>query len=581
MNNNKNRVLQIYAYLSKKRKNQLWLLLISLLISSFLEAFTLASAIPFITFLASPNIISENRFFNFIKNFFQLNDLTQLFLPITITFCIFIIASTFLRLFNAWFIFFFSEALEVDLNNIILKKNLFQNYNEFSQKNSSTIISMVVDKSASSAAAIASLIKVAANSMVGLAIITTLIIYNWKIALISFSFISIYYLLISSKVKKVLLENSKDVAILEIKRIKVLQEAFGSFRDIVINNTQNIFLDAFNDYQKKCKRKVTRSSFITIFPKYLIEAFTLLMIVIIGYKLSRVSDDLSYITILGTYSYGGLKLLPILQQIYSGWSNYKFKSENFKYILNELKVKEERKYYLPKDYKSKISFKKIEFKNVSFSYENGKNSINILNNINLKIFKGDFVGIYGKTGSGKSTLIDILMGLQSPNKGEILLNNENLYDKNNLFSWRQGISHVPQNIFLKDGTIEDNILFDTRNTQINNYSIREAMEISKIYDFIINSRTGLKTVVGERGIRLSGGQKQRIAIARAIIRMKNFLVLDEATSAIDEATEQSIIESIKDLNKNMTIIMITHREKSLKNCNRIFKVDKGSVIDES
>jgi len=190
------------------------------------------------------------------------------------------------------------------------------------------------------------------------------------------------------------------------------------------------------------------------------------------------------------------------------------------------------------------------------------------------------VGIYGETGSGKSTLLDLLMGLLNADKGSMFFNDIDLYKGNNIFEWRKLIAHVPQDSFLKEGTIEDNIVFNNSKKLVNKNLLITSLKIANIYNFVESLDLGIKTFVGERGIRLSGGQKQRISIARAIYQNKKILVLDEATSALDEKTEKKVINSIRNFNEEITIIMVTHRTKTLSNCNRVFKVINGSIIED-
>lgn len=222
----------------------------------------------------------------------------------------------------------------------------------------------------------------------------------------------------------------------------------------------------------------------------------------------------------------------------------------------------------------------MSLENITFSYEVGNIHKDVLSEVSLLINKGDYVGIYGKTGSGKSTLLDILMGLLKAKEGKIYFNNIDLYSSNNIYSWRDLISHVPQEVFLKEGTIKENIIFDKPQEVIDHEWLIHSAKVAQILSFVRSLEEGFNTRVGERGIRLSGGQKQRISIARAIYSKKKILVLDESTSALDEKTEKLVIDSIRNLNKDLTIIMVTHRLKSLSNCNKVFKVISSKVKQE-
>ena len=223
-----------------------------------------------------------------------------------------------------------------------------------------------------------------------------------------------------------------------------------------------------------------------------------------------------------------------------------------------------------------MSFEKsIEFKNIYFSYDT---SNYILKNINFKINKGEHVGIFGETGSGKSTLLDIIIGLLTPTKGDILIDNLSLYKGNSNFNWTSKIACVSQNIFLKEGTIAENIAFGQSHGEFDLELLNRASKIAQIDEFINQTELGFETNVGERGIRLSGGQRQRISIARAIYKSREILVLDEATSALDNITEEKIIDSIRN-NSNLTILMVTHRLKSLEICDRLFRIKNNQLIE--
>ena len=285
---------------------------------------------------------------------------------------------------------------------------------------------------------------------------------------------------------------------------------------------------------------------------------------------------ISYLPIIGSFIYAFQRLLPLTQQIYAASANYKYKSTVIKDVVNDLEEgKNNKALYLSRQ---KIDFKKdISFKNISFDFNNENK---ILNNLNFTISKGDIVGIYGETGSGKSTLLDIIMGLVSPTRGVINIDKFNISPNNFIFNWTINFSHVPQNIFLKEASIEENIAFGLEPEDIDFDLLVKSAKVAHIYNFIKNTEKGFKTMVGERGILLSGGQRQRIAIARAIYKSRKILVLDEATSALDEITEEKILNSIVNMDKNLTIIMVTHRTSTLKKCSRIFRVIDKKIIEE-
>ena len=201
----------------------------------------------------------------------------------------------------------------------------------------------------------------------------------------------------------------------------------------------------------------------------------------------------------------------------------------------------------------------------------------------MEIFKGQRLGIIGKTGSGKTTISDLMMGLLKPSSGRILVDNINIHDENKpdqIINWRLSISHVPQSIFLSDSTIAENIAFGLEKKMISIPAVIEASKKAQLHDFVESKTEGYNTIIGERGIKLSGGQRQRIGIARALYKKSEILVLDEATSALDNETEVEFINSLKNLNKELTIISIAHRKSTLQNCDRIIELKKGKIIQD-
>ena len=273
-------------------------------------------------------------------------------------------------------------------------------------------------------------------------------------------------------------------------------------------------------------------------------------------------------------------LLPCFQQIFISWSRIKGEIDSIFDVFELIDQKIGHEFDLSKI--PKLNFKKeISFKDLSFKYNENSKSY-VLKNISFKILPGQRIGIIGETGAGKSTLIDLLLGLLTPNEGEILIDGRNIHLEylNNipyLNVWRKAISHVPQNIFLSDDTIENNIKFSPNNQSINKKRLVEVAKQAQLFTFIKSLPNGFNTIVGERGINLSGGQRQRIGIARALYKGSKIIIFDEATNSLDTYTEEALLESIKKLSSDITIIFVTHRLASLSFCDRIFKIKNGNL----
>ena len=568
---------KFFNILNKKRKKQVYLLIILLILNGILESFSVASVVPLLSVIASLNNQSKDTIFSKYIAFFEFNDAFTILLIFTILFCFLIVSSTCLRIFNISFIARLSAKINIDISALIYKNNIYQPYHQYTKKDSSKLISLALDKVELAASAINSLLTVLASSIISISIIISLFVIKWQIISIGLAFIFIYYFLIYSKFKKILINNGEITARLIPLRLKIIKESLDGFRDVIINNSQKICINLFNEYNSVIKLKRANSELLVSIPRILIEGIALLLITIIAYFIFSSESNPTYIIpYIASFIYAFQKLLPLIQQIYSALGNFQFKSAVIRDIVEDL----ERGYNNEKIFlfKKDIKFKKdIVFENIYFDYEDSKN---ILNDLNFQINKGDLIGIYGKTGSGKSTLLDLLMGLLIPKKGRILIDNFDVYKNDSSASWISNIAHVPQSIFLKEGSIEENIAFGEHISMINFELLIKASKVAHIYDFILGLDKGFKTKVGDRGILLSGGQRQRIAIARAIYQSKSILVLDEATSALDDITEKNILNSILEMKDNFTVIMVTHRIRTLKKCNRIFKVINKTVIEE-
>jgi ATP-binding cassette subfamily B protein len=315
-----------------------------------------------------------------------------------------------------------------------------------------------------------------------------------------------------------------------------------------------------------------------MFPRYLLESIGLIIITIIAYLISHNNIEPSLeITILGTFALGAQRLLPAFQQIYSSWAGMGAQIYSARNVLDLLDQNAETEEDNFKNFEFNKSFE-IKCEAVSFQYK--KTVKETLSNINFSIKPGERIGIIGKTGGGKSTLLDLIMGLLKPSSGRLLVNNIDVnlkYNKNFLKSYQSQISHVPQNIFLSDSSIIENIAFGVPNSEIIMTKVKKAAREAMADEFIENLPEGYNTKVGERGIRLSGGQRQRIAIARALYKDSRIIFFDEATSALDEKTERDLINSIYSLKKDITLVMISHRLSTLSYCEKIVEIKNKKI----
>ena len=571
-----NNLYRLFLQLSKRRKNQIFFLFFLLIINGISESIATLSIVPYLSLIISGN---NNANYEFMNKYLPIDLINSpnVLLYFTILFCSFIFISTCIRIFNNWYILRLTAKINIDISNSIFNNNIYQSYIDYTKKSSSKTIDLITDKVRLAVSSLKQLFNMLLGLIIGLFIIASLILYSWQIIIISFLFSYIFYFIISKQVKKTLTKIGRNIAMYSPIRIKIVQESFNGFKDIVINGTENIYFNLFNKYNSSMTFKESKSQLFIALPKFLLEGITLFTIAIIGYSISYNNQNSNLLPLLGAFVYSLQRLLPLSQLTYAAWASYNVQSASISEVLKALENKPNIKSFFPNQKKLKFT-NKINFNQVTYFYNSTKN---VLKEVNLSINKGDHIGIYGETGSGKSTFLDLLMGLLPPKKGYISIDNIDIHKNNNKISWISKISHVPQSIFLKEGNIAENIAFGQTMENLDFDLLVKSSRIAQIYEFIMQNKSEFFTIVGERGVRLSGGQRQRIAIARALYKSREILVLDEATSALDEFTEKKIIDNILENYEKLTIIMVTHRLNSLKNCNRIFRVtSSGTVIEE-
>lgn len=566
---------ELWRCIGPLRKRQLTFLLLLMVFTSCAEAVSIGSVIPFLGVLTETERIYEHPAARFFIQALDLTQSQQLILPVTALFIVTIIVATVSRVALLWFQTKLGHKIGADLSAEIYRRTLHQPYLVHLSRNSSEIITVLSTKiNIVTSKIILSFLNVV-NSIIMLSVIVALLVYiEPEIAILTFSGFSIFYAIITVATKKQLSINSNVIAQSSIKAIKTLQEGLGAIKDILIDGTQKTYHETYRAADGALRSAQAKNLIVAGMPRFAIEALTMILIALIAYRVSYEGQSLSdSIPILGALALGAQRLLPVMQQMYSGWSSINGELASLREVIA---LRNQR---LP-DYSCKrvnrqLSFERsLALRDVTFGYKTEDQ--NILNRVNIEIYKGSRVGFIGSTGSGKSTLLDILMGLLPPKIGALEVDGIRVTEKNCHY-WQANIAHVPQSIYLADLSILENIAFVSTSERIDIPRVKQAAEAAQISETIESWECGYETLVGERGIRLSGGQRQRIGIARALYKKASLIVLDEATSALDSETERSVMESINSLGREITILIVAHRPSTLDSCDMLFEVSRGGV----
>ena len=570
-------IMALWGYLSRQRKKQFLLIFVLMIISSLAEIISVGAIFPFLGVLTAPEHIYSHSLMQPVIKILGITSSEQLFLPLVISFVISVVVAGVLRVFLLYVINRFEQLIGTEFSAHIYRRTLYQDYATHIGHNSSEIISSIISKvNIVIKGVIIPVLELLSSSLSLFGIMFILVFIDYKIALVSFGiFGAIYWILYSFLHKKIII-NSQYISSGSTNTIKALQEGLGGIRDILIDSNQEFYCKLFIQADTPYRRAISDNNFISYAPRFVIETLGLVLISGLAYYLSQQKDGISVaIPMLGLLAMAAQRLMPAIQKIYSSVTSIKgsyYSVKDILYLLDQTISS-----YIDQQQLSIVPFKKdIKLDNVWFRYN--KKTPWILEEVNLTFNKGSRIGFVGETGRGKSTLLDLVMGLLSPTKGHLKIDSK-IVSMNNIRLWQSHIAHVPQNIYLSDGTIEENIAFGIPADKIDAESVKKVAELANISKFIDSCAQGYKTFVGERGVRLSGGQRQRIGIARALYKSADVLIFDEATNALDVETESAIMESIERLGKNLTIFIITHRVTTLKACDLIVELDKDCTIN--
>jgi ABC-type multidrug transport system fused ATPase/permease subunit len=571
-------IKKIYELLTPPEKQKFFILLGLVIVMAFLDMIGVASIFPFITILINPQLIETNIFLSYLykkSSLVGINSTEQFLFLFGVVVFLLLIISLIVRALTQYNQLHFVLMREYSIGRRLIEGYLHQSYTWFLNRHSANLgknilseVNIVVNGTLLQVATIIT------QTTVSLALLILLIIIDPILAISSSLVLIICYVVIFHFIKKILHRLGSERLKINDNRFITVTEAFSAAKEIKLGGLEQVYINRFAEPAKLYANSQSLAQTYFQLPRYLIEGIAFGgMILLILVLMARGNGFENIVPILAIYAFVGYRLMPAMQSIFFSIGQIRFSKPALDYLHKDL---ENLKFESVKNYIPAITFKKnINLNNISFYYPGSKYVT--LKGINMTIPAFSKVGIIGATGSGKTTTVDLILGLLDPSEGTLSVDG-NVIDYNNKRSWQKSIGYVPQQIFLSDNSIAVNIAFGVNTKNIDYQAVEQAAKIANLHDFIIKEMPKqYDTIIGERGVRLSGGQRQRIGIARALYHKPQILILDEATSALDNLTEDAVIETIYKIEKKITIIQIAHRLRTVQKCNIIFVLDKGEL----
>lgn len=569
---------KILFLLTSSERKSAGLLLIMITIMALIDMIGVASILPFMAVLTNPNLIDSNLILNTMyqySNIFGVETHQQFLFFLGILVFLFLVISLLFKALTNYVQVRFIQMRGFSIGRRLIEGYLHQPYSWFLTRHSADLEKNILSEVDHVVAfGISSLLELISKGIVTLALISLIILADPKLTLVVGLSLGSAYILIYFYVRNYLNRTGEERLLNNKLRFTAVSDAFGAAKEVKIGGLEENYIKTFSNSAKIYARSQAAAEVISQLPRYLLEsiAFGGILLIIL-YMMSQTGSFNNALPIISLYVFVGYRLMPSLQQIYVSITHLAYIRPSLEKLSDDLKSLKPVK--INKDQAIMSLNKEINLKNISFSYPNTYREI--IKNISLTIPVNSTIGLVGVTASGKTTIVDIILGLLEVQKGSLEVDGQ-VITKDNLRSWQRSIGYVPQNIYLSDDTVSANIAFGVEPNEIDQDLVEKASKIASAHNFVTDELPDkYLTLIGERGVKLSGGQRQRIGIARALYNNPKILILDEATSSLDNQTEETVMESIYKLGKKMTIIIIAHRLGTVKNCDKIFFLSKGEL----
>ncbi len=573
-------IKKLREILTRREKMQVGLLLIAIIAMAFSQAVGVASVLPFISLVMDPSIVFDNRWLLLVYETLNFNNINRFIIFVGITMFTVIVISNAISAFATWFKLRFAWMNNHRLSRRLHEKYLSMPYAYFLNQNSADLSKNVLTEvNQLTTQYIIPALNVLTRSLLVIFILAMLLWVDVLISISAFGILGGAYGAIFWRVNK----NLKQRGALRVEanrmRFKSVSEAYGGIKEIKVLNREPYFLENYSNESFKHARLMSWNAVIGQIPRFALEAVAFGGIIIFMLVMLIISDDARQVIPLASlFAFAGYRLMPALQEIFTSFTQMQFNKAVLDRIHDDFMRTEDG--FLKETF-SKITAEPLPFKkyilldHITYNYPNTDHPV--IKNIHISIKRNSSVAIVGPTGAGKTTFVDIILGLLPPQVGKLIVD-DLVIDETNTIKWQRNIGYVPQQIYLSDDTVARNIAFGVPDNKLDREAMENAARIANIHEFITNELPkGYDTLVGERGIRLSGGQRQRIGIARALYHDPEVLVFDEATSALDGVTEDAVLSALENAARLKTLIIIAHRLTTVKNCDQVYLLDRGQI----
>ena len=579
-------VNELSSILNKKQKIRAAFVLLSIVVSSFLELLGVTAIFPFIQAVLSPEELVKNRYISALCNALGINTSNDILMMMgVLIILVYIIKNAYMVMYYYWQSDFATKIQE-ELSISMLNSYMKQPYEFFLDINSSDIIRGCNGDTGGVYQIISSIFTIISEGVAIVMIAICIVCLDWKIATGVFVLLMLVVILIVYVVKPVMKRAGEKAIEASTAMSKSLFQIVQGIKDIFVMQRKEFFVNEYEQAASIYQRTQRTSAFLGMCPERIIEGICVSGLVgIVCIRLVLEVDMTSFIPKLATFAMASFKILPSIGKVTSRINNIVYYRPTLNNVHNNMKLAStsglnNRIVCNSNDIRKEIrpEFKdRITMKGVAWKYKNQEQTI--FENLEIEIKKGDTVAIVGESGAGKTTVIDILLGLLKPQSGGIFMDGTDIFTIRR--EWASIVGYVPQEIFLIDDTIRNNIGFGISKERINDDLVWEALERAQLKKMIEELPNKLDTIVGERGMRLSGGQRQRLSIARALYKKPDILILDEATAALDNKTESYVMESIEGLKGMITMIIVAHRLTTIRNCDKIYEIKDGIAIERN